>query len=354
MDENGISPIIYDATVVEREIGKRRYKLEIDGIGEGWITRKYRPNKNLEEGTKLAVEIIQQLSTGRWLVNKIHSIDGEIYTEQKAAAGAAAKKAKEEEEAKKKISNEFSGLDRRYVKLGKNRIKILRNYGLSLTDEAFLTQWENEAFVDIHSYSESHEIIPNHPESKFSGKVIKFLNFVGWQGFIWCKEINSLVYVRHDVGRKEGSIVPGAKIEFYLGTSFDNRNELQFYATDWNSTANRGNAPEPALTFNFEDINDSKEIINEILTDKTQFVLITSLIQKETKRYSSDEVIKSLANKFPNHPTMVLPWPQFRLDESNPNNSARSSAGRFSHPLIKNYLSSAVVLFPKEDGGEEE
>lgn len=338
MDENGISPIIYDATVVEREIGKRRYKLEIDGIGEGWITRKYRPTKNLEEGTKLAVEIIQQLSTGRWLVNKIHSINGEIYTQEK----------------KKKISNEFSGLDRRYVKLGKSRTKILRNYGLSLTDRAFLTRWENEAFVDIHSYSESHEIIPNHPESKFSGKVIKFLNFVGWQGFIWCKEINSLVYVRHDIGRKEGSIVAGAKIEFYLGTSFDNRNELQFYATDWNSTANRGNAPEPALTFNFEDINDSKEIINQILTDKTQFVLITSLIQKETKRYSSDEVIKSLANKFPNHPTMVLPWPQFRLDKSNPNNSARSSAGRFSHPLIKNYLSSAVILFPREDGCEEE
>ena len=106
MDENSISPIIYDATVVEREIGKKRYKLEIDGIGEGWITRKYRPNKNLEEGTKLAVEIIQQLGTGRWLVNKIHSIDGEIYTEEKAAAAAAAKKAKEEEEAKKKAEAE--------------------------------------------------------------------------------------------------------------------------------------------------------------------------------------------------------------------------------------------------------
>lgn len=337
MDDNALSPIIYDATVVEREIGKKRYKLEIDGIGEGWITRKYRPNKNLEEGTKLAVEIIQQLSTGRWLVNKIHSINGEIYMQ----------------ENNKKITNEFPGIDERYVRLGQ-KPRRGPDYGFKPTKKNFLSKWEEESFVDIYSYSESHEIIPNHPESKFSGTVIGFNNFVGWQGFIWCKEINSLVYVRHDIGRKEGSIVAGAKIEFYLGTSFDNRNELQFYATDWNSTANRGNAPEPALTFNFEDINDSKEIINQILTDKNQFVLIISLIQKDTKRYSSDEVIKSLANKFPNHPTMVLPWPQFRLDKRNPNNSARSSAGRFSHPLIKNYLSCAVVLFPKEDGGEEE
>lgn len=333
MDENSISPIVYDATVTAAEVLKKRHRLEIENVGEGWLTKRHWPNRCFPEGTKLKVNIVRDPNLERWLVSKIISIDGEPYSRHDY--------------------REFSGLDERYVRLGK-KPRRGPDYGFQPTKKSFLSKWEKESFVDIYSYSESHEIIPNHPESKFSGTVIGFNNFVGWQGFIWCKEINSLVYVRHDIGRKEGSIVAGAKIEFYLGTSFDNRNELQFYATDWNSNENRGNAPEPALTFDFEDINDSKEIINQILTDKNQFVLITSLIQKETKRYSSDEVIKSLANKFPNHPTMVLPWPQFRLDKRNPNNSARSSAGRFSHPLIKNYLSCAVVLFPKEDGGEEE
>lgn len=329
MDENDSSTIIYDATVAVAELGKR-HRLEIEKIGEGWLTKKQWPNRYLPEGTKLKVNIVRDSNTERWLVSKIISIDGETYSYRK-----------------------FSGLDERYVRLGQKPRKG-PDYGFQPTRKDFLTNWEKESFVDIYAYSESHEIIPNHPGSKFYGTVIGFNNFVGWQGFIWCKDINSLVYVRHDIGRKEGSIVAGAEIEFYLGTSLDNRNEIQFYATDWNSTANRGNAPEPALTFDFEDINHSKEIINQILLDKTQFVLITCLIKKDKKRYVSNEVIESLATKFPNHPTMVLPWPQFRLDKSNPNNSARSSAGRFSHPLIKNYVSCAVVLFPKEDGGEEE
>ena len=319
--------------VTAAEVSIKRHRIEIENVGEGWLTKKHWPNRYLPEGTKLKVNIVRDSNLERWLVSKIISINGEPYSRHDR--------------------REFSGLDERYVRLGQ-RPRNGPDYGFKPTNKNFLTTWEKESFVNIYSYSESHEIIPNHPESKFSGTVIGFNNFVGWQGFIWCKEINSLVYVRHDIGRKEGSIVAGAKIEFYLGTSFDNRNELQFYATDWNSTANRGNAPEPALTFDFEKINQSKDVIHQILSDKTQFVLITSLIQKETKRYSSDEVIKSLANKFPNHPTMVLPWPQFRLDKSNPNNSARSSAGRFSHPLIKNYLSSAVILFPREDGCEEE
>ena len=75
------------------------------------------------------------------------------------------------------------------------------------------------------------------------------------------------------------------------------------------------------------------------------------MIQKDTKRYSSDEVIKSLANKFPNHPTMVLPWPQFRLDKVTPITLLGQVQDDFP-PTNQNCLL-PVVLFRKKMDEEE-
>ena len=198
----------------------------------------------------------------------------------------------------------------------------------------------------------SHKIIPNHPERKFKGKIVDYLYFQGWQGFIYCEEINSLVYVKHTRGRESGSIALHAKIEFFLGTSIGPDGNIQFYADNWISSTNRGAAPEPALTFEFEEFKNSKELVNDILSQDEQFILVTSFKNKTkaktNKIYSAEQIQTYLNRHYPKNSVQVLDWPKFKPDNSN------SASGRYSHPMIKNFLSAAVVIFSLPNGGEEE
>ena len=105
MDENGISPIIYDAMVTAAEVSNKRHRIEIENVGEGWLTKKHWPNRYLPEGTKLKVNIVRDSNLERWLVSKIISINGEPYSRHNY--------------------RKFSGLDERYVRLGQNQEEVL-------------------------------------------------------------------------------------------------------------------------------------------------------------------------------------------------------------------------------------
>ena len=60
---------------------------------------------------------------------------------------------------------------------GEEIIKGIRtdhSYGLNLCSEGFLRNWQENSFVKLVDYSDVHDIIPNHPESKFKGKIVAF------------------------------------------------------------------------------------------------------------------------------------------------------------------------------------
>ena len=264
------------AAIVEEKLGKKRIRLSIDEIGDAFITKRVWP-RAMKAGEKLEVKIFYH-STERWLVAEIVSIEGEPYEVAKSEPG---KKEPSVENKTKEGKEEavFPNLDQRYVKntvTAKKKKKVMKNYGLNLHEVKFLKKWEQSSNVNISNYLEEYKIIPGHPESKFIGRIIRFNLTPGWQGFIWCPELNSLVYTKHTQGRLSGSIDEGAEVAFYLGAGFDNRGEIQFVAREWESSINRGHAPEPALSFDFENLDLSKQVIEDILQDQDQFVMITS------------------------------------------------------------------------------
>jgi hypothetical protein len=362
MPSDDTSSIIYTAIVEEIEQGKKRIRLNIDEIGDAFITKKVWPRRQMKMGEKLEVKISHHLPTERWLVSEIVSIEGEPYTspktepKKKISEGESTDETNESANvAQKKVREEFPDLDQRYVfnsAKGKSRKKIPIAYGLNLCNEDFLRSWQENSYVKLSEYSEVHDIISSHPESKFVGKIVAFNFFKGWQGFIYCKSINSLVYVRHNISRLSGSLTIGSKVEFFIGTGLDTRGELQFVARDWESNVNRGNAPEPALTLEFDEFKQSGPFVESLLSNPEQFLLITSYKGGGGQVYKADDIVKYVNKEYPKCPFQVLEWPMFKLD--NRNSRATSGAGRFSHPLIANHVSAAVVLFPRDEGGEEE
>ena len=341
---------IHDAIVVETERQKngrlKRIKIDVEALGDAFITKKILPKKAFPNETKLCVKISRH-QDGRWLVSEIISINGQSYSSSAAQVKRVNDKNKLKTESKgnKKGLKKFPDLDQKYVfnlAVGKSRKKIQNSYGLNLCSEDFLEDWQENSFVKLVDYSDVLEIIPNHPESKFKGTIIAF-NFVkGWQGFVYCESINSLVYIKHNLSRLSGSIDLGAKVEFFLGTNFDNRKQLQFVAIDWESNVNRGNAPEPAITLEFEEFQQSRTLVETLLSEAEQFLMITSFDVNGKQVYKTDEIVDYLNREYSKYPYQVLEWPK------------QSITGRSTHPRIANYVSAAIVLFPQNDGGEEE
>lgn len=362
MSDEEIESKVHDAVVEETETrhnskSRVRVRITINEIGEGFITKNHLPkNVQLPDGTPLSVEIKKHQQTERWLVSKIISIDGEPYTpsktepEKKISEGESTDEANVSANvAQKKVRQEFPDLDQRYVfnsAKGPSRSKIVKAYGLNLINDNFLRSWQENSYVKLSEYSEVHDIIPSHPESKFAGKVVRLNCVKGWQGFIYCESINSLVYVRQNISRLSGSLEEGAKIEFFIGTGLDTRGELQFVARDWESNVNRGNAPEPALTLDFEEFKQSRTFVESLLSDSEQFLLVTSCRGTGKQVYNADDIVNYVNKYYPRYPLQVLPWPTVT--------TGLNGVGRFSHPLIANHVSAAVVLFPRDEGGEEE
>ena len=344
--ESKVHDAVVEETITRKNNARARVRIAIKNLGEGFITKKALPKGiKLPDGTSICVEIYKH-QDGRLLVSKIISINGENNNPNDTAKVSSIE-----------IREDFSDLDQRYVfntAKGKSRKKILTAYGLNLINEGFLRNWQENSYVKLSEYSEMHDIIPGHPDSKFVGKIVAFNFFKGWQGFIYCKSINSLVYIRHNISRLSGSLAIGGKIEFFIGTDLDNRGELQFVARDWESNVNRGNAPEPALSLDFEEFKQSRTFVESLLSDSEQFLLITSYRVTGKQVYKASEIVEYVSKKYPKYPCQVLEWPEFKFDNQNQYSTTKSGAGRFSHPLIANHVSAAVVLFPQDERGEEE
>jgi hypothetical protein len=358
MPGDDTSSIIYTAIVEEIEQGRKRIRLNIDEIGDAFITRKVWPRQQMKMGEKLEVKISHHLPTKRWLVSDIISIEGEPY-EMPQSEPVKKEPSVENKTKKGKEEAVFPNLDQRYVQntaSSKKKKRMMQNYGLNLHEVKFLKKWEQSSNVNISNYLEEYEIIPSHPESKFSGRIIRFNLTPGWQGFIWCPELNSLVYTKHTRGRLSGSIDEGAEVAFYLGTEFDNRGEIQFVAREWESSINRGHAPEPALSFDFENLELSKQLIEDILQDQDQFVMITSYRSRDKQSYTSNEILSYLNDNYPCNPVKELKWPLLvnEFGKKIIDGKNQSESARYSHPLIAKYLSGSVILFPPVIGGEEE
>ena len=210
--ESMVHEAVVEETITRKNNARARVRIAIKNLGEGFITKKALPKGiELPDGTSICVEIYKH-QDGRLLVSKIISINGENYTPNDTAKVSSIE-----------VREDFPDLDHRYVfntAKGKSRRKILAAYGLNLINENFLRSWQENSYVKLSEYSEMHDIIPCHPESKFVGKIVAFNFFKGWQGFIYCKSINSLVYVRHNISRLSGSLAIGGKIEFFIGDEF--------------------------------------------------------------------------------------------------------------------------------------
>ena len=77
----------HDAVVEELVKGKKRIIIDVEGLGEAFITRKILekiPKKALPKGTKLCVKVKRNHQDDRLLVKKIISIDGKDYVPSKS------------------------------------------------------------------------------------------------------------------------------------------------------------------------------------------------------------------------------------------------------------------------------
>ena len=117
LSDEEIESKVHDAVVEEtvskaKGSGRVRIRITIKDFGEGFITKKQIPRDiELKDGTPICVEIYRHEATKRWLVSKIISINGEIYTplepepkkeKPKPKPKPKAKKAKAEHKNKKK------------------------------------------------------------------------------------------------------------------------------------------------------------------------------------------------------------------------------------------------------------
>ena len=133
---------VHDAVVEEWIIGKKRIKINIEGLGDAFITKKILekiPKKALPEGTKICVKVKRQ-QDDRLLVSEISSINNEPYTspepepkkeKSKPKSIPKSKKPKAENKNKKPVKNKSklwdSSRDPSYI----NR-SILYEYGYPL------------------------------------------------------------------------------------------------------------------------------------------------------------------------------------------------------------------------------
>ena len=107
-----------------------------------------------------------------------------------------------------------------------------------------------------------------------------------------------------------------------------------------------------AISIEFEKLKQSRPLIESLLSDSEQFLLITSSRVKGKQVFNADNIVNYLNKEYPDYPYQVLGWPKFTFDKSKI--GAISGTGRFSHPLIANHYSAAVVLFPQSNGDEQE
>jgi hypothetical protein len=83
--ESKVHDAVIEETITNKSGRRTRVRITINEIGEGFITKKHlSKNVQLPDGTPLSVEIKKESkhpkSTERWLVSKLISINGELYT----------------------------------------------------------------------------------------------------------------------------------------------------------------------------------------------------------------------------------------------------------------------------------
>jgi len=330
--DEDVSSRIHSA-IVEGEEKSSRIRIAIEGIGLAYITKKRRPNRDLNEGEKLEVMISHHAPTDRWLVSKIISIDGEPYSSPETVSKK--EKAKVENKQKKKASKKEIGLSEKEKKkkYWENNIAKQVSFYTKISKNNVLEYWKENIKFSVNNYP-INPMTTIEDDERFEGYFISTPVWTdGWQGHVWCEELDSLVYVNYSHGRESGSFVLGAKVSFTVIVVYDNLGASSFKANQWSSNRTR-TLPEPAFSISHKNFEEEHDKITKYLDSKAGPVVVVALCslgnkKERLKDKSLNGVMNDVKSHFPNH----------EIIQFNPFDSSR-------HPLLKEMSYGSVVILP--------
>jgi len=216
--------------------------------------------------------------------------------------------------------------------------------------ECSKAQWESKANVFIEDFETTDE--PILEGRQFKGNFLKLGGqyFEGWQGHIWCRELNRLVFVRHDQSRVSGSIVMGMKVEFQVIVNVDNHGKSQFQAHQWTSSFKR-HFTKAAYSVSVSDFNDEKELAFEYLEEKVGPVVVVEIKSQKNKQSKTLKEIKGTLSKF-----LVedFDWPRSEVtkrDRIRKYNPEKQVTEEVAHPYIGDSVAGSIVIRHSEFSG---
>ena len=341
MSDEEIESKVHDAVVEETETrhnskskARFRVRITINEIGEGFITKKHLPkNVQLPDGTPLSVEIKKHESTERWLVSKIISIDGEPYTspepepkKEKAEPKPKPEKRKPKPKPKQKISKLFKDIQK--------GISSCTN----LDKTTLLKYWEQNIKFSLHDYP-VNPLITIEDDRLFEGYFIQTFAWVeGYQGHVWCEELDSLVFVNYDHGKKSGSFVLGAKVSFTVIVVDDNKGKPSFKANRWSSNRTR-TLPEAAYSINHKDLDEKHEEIVEYLDRNIGPVVVVAPRSLDSFKRKQELKLSHILEK------VEINFPGYNIEKFDPYDASK-------HPFLNENTYGAILIFPNKNDND--
>ena len=329
--ESKVHDAVVEETILKAKGGRVRIRITIKDFGEGFITKKQIPKDlDLKCGTPICVEIYRHEATKRWLVSKIISINGEPYTppvpEPKQKPKPKPKKLKPE----KKIKTNQK----------KNRLQKDIEKGVSsctnLNKNTVLKYWERNIKFSLSDYS-VNPLITIEDDRLFEGYFIETFAWIeGYQGHVWCEELDSLVFVIYDHGRESGSFVLGAKVSFTVIVVLDNLGKPHFKANNWTSNRTR-TLPETTYTINHEDMDEKHHEIIEYLNKKIGPVVVVAprSLDHQTRRKKDENLSKVLKK-------VEVSFPDYNCEKFIPYDATK-------HPFLNESTYGAIIIFPEKN-----
>ena len=212
--------------------------------------------------------------------------------------------------------------------------------------------WEEKAKFRVEDYS---SVTQTFNENKtFTGYFVNIDNRTdqGWQGFVWCEEFDSLIFVQHgnddgsgDIGRS------GEQIEFQATLHQDQKGLTQFKAVNWTSNYQRV-FDLPAFSICQTEYDSVKNQIGKFLHETNLPVVIVGKRGHKSEQSNFKKSLESIEKKLEKDFFVVVEnWPK-KTNEIIPKYNLEShTREQVSHPFIAEFVGSSLIVCSREREG---
>jgi len=211
--------------------------------------------------------------------------------------------------------------------------------------------WEEKAKFRLEDYD---SVTQSFDEKKtFTGYFvnIKTRTEQGWQGFVWCEEFDSLIFVQHGNDDGSGDIGNnGEKIEFQAILHQDPKGLTQFKAVNWTSNYHRV-FDLPAFSICQTEYDSVKNEIPKFLNETGLPVVIVGR-ERNLEKPDFKELFQSIENKLKEDFSVVVEeWPKKTNQQIPKYNLESHTKEQVSHPYIAEFVGNSLIVRLKEREG---